>query len=202
MGANTPHLDHEGKKEYLGLHLFNELRWLLCAATEWSIQNKLNLEIEGYDVQVYALDSACLHARTLFEFFVQSTTNNYYGSNEFLGSPLISTPYKNNWKGPLHSFLMHAQDRSHPAPLQSSGAQKNLNRMPVDFAWEILRLWEEFEKKLGESSDAKDHELQLIARDQRKKAIEMASSVMRSSVAKDHAKSTPEILEPIFVFSA
>ena len=121
MGTNTPHLDHEAKKEYLERHLFNELRWLLCAATEWSIQNKLDLGIEGYDVQVYALDSACLHARTLVEFFVQSTTNNYYGANEFLGRPLVSSCYTNNWIGPLHSFLMHAQDRSHPVPLVSSG---------------------------------------------------------------------------------
>lgn len=74
--------------------------------------------------------------------------------------------------------------------------------MPLDFALEILRLWEEFEKKLGDSSDAKDQELKVIARDNRKKAIEMASCVTRSSVAKDHAKSTPEILEPVFLFSA
>jgi hypothetical protein len=199
MGRNTPHLDHEGKEEYLRVHLFNELRWLLCAATEWSIQNKLNLGIEGYDVQVYALDSACLHARTLFEFFVQSTTDNYYGSNEFIGSPLVSNSYTNNWRGPLHSFLMHAQDRSRPVPLVSSGAQKHLNRMPIDFALEILRLWEEFEKKLGASSDAEDQELHLIARNQRKQAIEMAGSVARSGVAKQHAKAMPELLQPIFV---
>ena len=74
--------------------------------------------------------------------------------------------------------------------------------MPVDFASEILRLWEEFEKKLGASSDAEDQELHLIARNQRKQAIEMASSVARSSVAKQHAKFMPEILEPVFVFSA
>ena len=47
MGKNTPRLDYKGKQEYIQLHLFNELRWLLGAATEWSIQDQLRLEIVG-----------------------------------------------------------------------------------------------------------------------------------------------------------
>jgi hypothetical protein len=70
MGKNTPRLNDERKKDYIEQHLFNELRWLLAAATEWSIQNQLNLGMVGYDVQVYAMDSAFLHARALFEFVV------------------------------------------------------------------------------------------------------------------------------------
>ena len=52
MGTNTPRLDHKQKEEYIRKHLFNELRWLLGAATEWSIQYQLKLEIPGYDMQV------------------------------------------------------------------------------------------------------------------------------------------------------
>src|SRR5437660_6904924 len=123
MGRNTASLDPGQKEEYLKLHLFYELCWMLCAATEWSLQDQLKLQKGGYNVQVYAMDSAFLHARVLFEFFVHATTDNYYGSNEFLGHSAVlnSDSYTNNWKDPLHKFLMHAQDRSRPTPLKSSG---------------------------------------------------------------------------------
>src|SRR5258707_8346556 len=112
MAKNTPPLDHKHKEEYIKLHLFNELRWLLGAATEWSLQDQLKLEKVGYNVQVYAMDSAFLHARALFEFFVQQPTKNHVSSSGFLGTVLNSSSYENDWKRPLHTFLMHAQDRS------------------------------------------------------------------------------------------
>jgi hypothetical protein len=203
MGKNTPRLDHKGKEEYITLHLFNELRWLLGAATEWSIQDQLKLEIVGYDVQVYALDSAFLHARALFEFFVQRTNDNHYGSSEFLGldTVLKSNSYTNDWRAPLHAFLMHAQDRSHPAPLKSSGVEKDLNQMPVDFAHEILKLWKEFEGRLGDSNDAGDQKLQELCRDKRKEAIEKAQCVVNSTVAQQLARERRQLLKPIFVFA-
>jgi hypothetical protein len=202
MGKNTPGLDHKRKEEYIKLHLFNELRWLLSATTEWSIQDQLNLAIVGYDVQVYAMDSAFLHARALFEFFVQPTNDNHYGSNEFLGrgAVLISSSYVDDWKGPLHRYLMHAQDRSCPAPLKSSGVEKDLNKMPVDFAHEILKLWKEFEERLGGSSDAGDQKLQELGREKRKEAIRGANCVVNSTVAQQHAKERGQQLKPVFVF--
>jgi hypothetical protein len=87
-----------GKEQYIDHHLFNELRWLLNAATEWSIQRHLNLQICGYDIQVYAMDSAVLHARALFEFFVQAANVNHYGSDQFLGVSLKSDIYSHDWK--------------------------------------------------------------------------------------------------------
>ncbi|MGB6623329.1 MAG: hypothetical protein WBE43_00955, partial [Candidatus Acidiferrales bacterium] len=156
MGKNTPHLIQADKKDYLEKHLFVELQWVLYAATEWSIQNRLQLQKDGYMVQNYAMDSAFLHARTLFEFFVKQTNDNHYGVEEFLPAKLTSKSY-DDWEGPLHSFLMHAQDRSKPGPLTtSSGQQKNLIQMPVEFANEILRLWQELEKQLGASSNQTD----------------------------------------------
>jgi hypothetical protein len=134
MGTNTPRLNSQQKAAYIELHLFNELRWLLSAATEWSIQDQLKLDKIGYNVQVYAMDSACVHARALFEFFLGKTTNNHYGSDAYLNVRLISDSYSKNWKGPLHAFLMHAQDRSQPKVLLSAGVKKDLNQMPVDFA--------------------------------------------------------------------
>jgi hypothetical protein len=203
MGKNTPSLDSKGKEEYIKLHLFNELRWLLGAATEWSIQVQLNLRIVGYDVQVYAMDSASLHARALFEFFVQPTNNNHYGANEFLGNDTVlrSDSYTNDWKGHLHASIMHAQDRSHPAPLKSSDVAKDLNQMPVDFAREILKLWKEFEGRLGKSNDPGDQELQKLACAKRKEAIENAECVVKSTVAQQHAGQKRQLLMPVFVFA-
>lgn len=54
-------------EHYLEEHLTKELAWLLRAATEWHAQHCMNLGIDGYSMQVYALDSTVLHARTLFE---------------------------------------------------------------------------------------------------------------------------------------
>ncbi len=200
MGKNTPHLDHKGKEEYITLHLFNELRWLLGAATEWSIQDQLKLGKVGYDVQVYAMDSAFLHARVLFEFFLKATDDNHYGCTEFLdpGPVLKSDSYTKDWKRPLHLFLMHAQDRSRPVPLKSSGEEKDLNQMPVDFARETLKLWEEFEGRLGDRGDQK---LQELAREMRKEAIEKSQCVVNSSLAQQHARERGQLLKPIFVFA-
>ncbi len=199
---STPPLNHEQKAEYIRLHLFNELRWMLEAATEWSIQDQLKLGKVGYNVQVYALDSAILHARTLFEFLVEPTTDNHYGYNEFLdrGIVLTSGSYKHNWRGPLHIFLMHAQDRSSPVPLKSSGVEKDLNQMPVDFAQEILKLWKEFEEKLKHSGDTRNHKLKELAREKRKEAIDGAACVVNSTVAQKHAEEKGLLLKSVFVF--
>jgi len=202
MGRNTSPLDNAGKEEYINAHLFNELHWLLHAATEWRIQADLQLNIAGYNVQNYAMDSAFLHARTLFEFFLNETTGNYYGCSEFLGAgvKLRSGPhgYTDDWSGPLHSFLMHAQDRSKPRQLQSPDGPKDINQMPVDFANEVLRLWKEFEDKLCSSSDPESQKLGAFARGKREKAIKNAECVVNSKVAQKHATERHQTLKPIF----
>jgi hypothetical protein len=201
MGTNTPALGPAEKEEYLKKHLFNELRWMLCAATEWSIQEQLGLGIDGYHVQVYAMDSAFLHARTLFEFFLNKTGKNYYGYDKFLKTEVKSDKY-GNWATPLHRHLMHAQIRSQPQQLESlSGDMKDLNKMPVDFACEVLRLWKEFEEGLGTSGIAKDQELQKLARDKRKEAIDGARCVVNSTAAKQHAGERGQQLKPVFIFA-
>ncbi len=152
-------------EEYLEEHLNNELQWLLRAATEWHIQDRLNLELDGYHIQVYAMDSTFLHARTLFEFFTNPTSNNYYGLNAFGLSPLTSTLYSTDWVSVLHGYLMHAQDRSNPRPVSSfdGTTTKHLNQMPVDFAHEVVRLWKDFVIALRASSDSNMRALAPIA---------------------------------------
>lgn len=200
MGKHTPCLDQQGKEEYIREHLYNELRWLLHAATEWQIQKHLQLNIVGYNVQVYAMDSAVLHARTLFEFFLNKTKSNYYGCTEYVSTELQSDSYK-DWSGPLHSHLMHAQVRSRPKKLGTSDGPKDLNEMPVYFAQEILRLWKEFEAELSKSGNPEDQKLGQLARDKRKEAIDKALCVVNSAVAQQHAKEKRQILKPVFVFT-
>ena len=117
--------------------------------TKWRVQDRLQLKIAGYHVQVYAMDSAFLHARTLFEFLTTKTGRNHYGANELGISPLESKPYNDGWKQSLHGYLMHAQARDEPEQLEASdGTLKDLNAMPGDFADEVTRLWTEMAEEL------------------------------------------------------
>lgn len=174
--THTPPMTYIDLDYYLKNHLSNEIYWLLRAATEWYAQKELNLAVDGYHVQVYSMDSTFLHARTLFEFFTKKTGVNYYGYSEYKIPPnkLVSSLYTSNltsnpinigWDGPLHSFIMHAQDRSTPSKLKSYDglSMKDLNEMPVDFAKEVVRLWRDFVKELSLSSDASIQPLSTIA---------------------------------------
>lgn len=67
--------------DYLGRHLYHELQCLLCAATEWRVQQTINPNdsIPGQHIKMYAMDSAALHARALFEFLTSNTVPNHVG---------------------------------------------------------------------------------------------------------------------------
>lgn len=102
------------------------------------------------------MDSAFVHARNLFEFLTERTTPSHYGCDAFDVSRLKSSAYQKHWKSPLHSYLMHAQDRTATkifASYRKADPPKPLQDMPVDFGREAVRLWREFAKALGEISD-------------------------------------------------
>lgn len=184
---------------YLLEFLDKELQWTLRAATEWHVQNSLHLSLGGYEVQVFAMDSTFLHARTLFEFLTQLTSENYYGCDNFGVPPLKSDLYQADWKAPLHAYMMHAQDRSKPRQLKSFDGlnAKDLNQMPVDFGKEIVRLWTEFAKSLGCSSNARMAELAGSARTLLTSAIENAAKVATSEIALQHATRQGKIIPPL-----
>lgn len=143
-------------ENYLRTHLGNEIRYLLAAAAEWHAQKAMNLEEPGYEVQVYAMDSAFVHARSLFEFFTQDTTDNHYGADAFGIPRTRSKLYEKHWKAPLHSHLMHAQDRSASAKLHAfehGESPKALNEMPVDLAREVVQLWRKFAASLQQQNN-------------------------------------------------
>lgn len=187
------------KSGYIRSHLCNELHCLLWAATEWSVQDKLKRDIDGYHMDVYAMDSTFLHARALFEFFVKKQTGNHYSAEQFVGTVQPSDYYE-NWAYPLHSHLMHAQDRSRPRKLKSQDGEKDLNKMPVYFANEVLRLWKDFEEALCKSCDEQKRSLGDVARKVRQDAISSAERVVNSSIAAEHAKNKRVKLKPIFTF--
>lgn len=177
----------EGPDDRTAGHLEHELKWLLRAASEWHLQDKIQLGLPGVSVQVYAMDSAFLHARTLFEFFTMNTGDNYYGISAYGLEPIPSHPYTDGWKDKLHAFVMHAQDRSRPGKLKCvDGTEKDLNKMPVDFAKEIVRVWREFQKGLTVHQDPFLRELAPIAERILHEAIEGADAVMTQKIAIAH----------------
>jgi hypothetical protein len=184
MGRHTPPLTGQALEEYLKNHLNNELQWLLRAATEWYAQETVKLNIEGYHVEVYAMDSVFLHARTLFEFFTKTTSDNYYGYDIFGISPTPSPLYNRDWGSTLHSYGMHAQDRSQPQQLMAfdGTTTKDLNKMPLDFAKEIVRLWREFIVLLGQHSNPAIKALEQVAIDSLDSAINAASEVTKNKM--------------------
>src|SRR6188472_2258493 len=103
-----------GPGEYLGKHLYNDLRWLLCAATEWHVQQTINPKdnIAGQHIKVYAMDSAALHARALFEFFTGEGSNKGRLKSIFGIEPITSKRYPGDWIRPINTHMMHAQDRT------------------------------------------------------------------------------------------
>jgi hypothetical protein len=196
--------DRRTKKRYLEKHLYNELRWLLCAATEWHIQNTINeylypkrQQIVGYHMQLYTLDSVALHARALFEFLTHTATPNYYGANTYLGgddviastrfnlAPPDQPPHPNDWSGPLHSYLMHLQSRPgtrRKLPIRANARNKlHLKEMPVQFAEEIIDLWQQFCKELRDGNQAS---LATEAERALAKAIDAARRVRTNEVTK------------------
>lgn len=185
-GAHTPKMSAAELKNYLETDLANELHWVLRAATEWHAHKHMNLGIDGYSVQVYAMDSTFLHSRALFEFFTRKTQGNFYGYDAYgLTSEIRSSLYDRHWIGPLHARLMHAQERSKTADVKSfdpAEPKKHIKNMPVDFAMEIVRMWHEFASALQSSADENMKDLGVRAGEILDKAKGAAEKVRTNEV--------------------
>jgi hypothetical protein len=174
---------------YLRAHLGNEIRYLLTAATEWHAQSVMELKEPGHEVQVYAMDSTFVHARSLFEFFTEKTTDFHYGFDIYALDRLRSLLYEKHWKAPLHSHLMHTQDRTATAKLPSfekDSPPKDLNAMPVDFGQEAVRLWREFTESLVQQHNPELGALGPILDYVLAKAIDAARNVLTNRFTRDY----------------
>jgi hypothetical protein len=179
-------------RDVLDEHLYNDLQYLLCAATEWYVQHSTGPEGDhpnrsdkgdGYYIQVYAMDSAILHARALLEFLTGRTdveNHNHLGV-DFLGvEPISSELYSHDWRDPMNRYLMHLNERPEGQFLWGFGdtEPKHLKYMPVDFAHEVVRLWWEFIKQLHDQDDP----LEDLARTKLDLAIGQAAKVVDNGV--------------------
>jgi hypothetical protein len=162
--------------------LFNELRWLVCSATEWDACDKLigeppripKIQEPCLHLKVYAMDSTFLHARSLYEFFTATeesiTRNEKRGSTRLtwrdysLTARQTSNKYDQFMK-PLHGRVMHLEkDRS---------GHDEIKNEVVNFAVDILRLWNGF----SQNPSVKPYES--LLNKFRVRAIEDAASVAK-----------------------
>ncbi len=137
------------KIKFINEHLYNELRYMLCASASWCIAKKNSKDLPMHFI-VYTMDSAFLHARSLFEFFtyVPSGKKTYLVTwKEFeLDNELKSEVYK-TWRVSLHHHVMHLESRQ-GVPNVIEGV--HLKEMVLQFSIEVVRLWIEFSKKLDD----------------------------------------------------
>jgi hypothetical protein len=175
---------------YLDEHLYNDLRWLLCAAAEWRVQHLIGPEGDhpikfpggpGYYVQVYAMDSAITHARALLEFLTGRTDpDRHLGVDLFEVEPISSELYSNDWREPMNRYLMHLNERyaGQYLPGFDDTEPKHLKRMPVDFGHEVVRLWRIFIQRLQQ----KDKQLARLAQTKLEEAIAESARVVTNKV--------------------
>jgi hypothetical protein len=137
--------------------LYNELRWLLSAATEWDALDRLigeppkvpKIKEPCPHLKVYAMDSAFLHARSLYEFF--TSTEKAILKNKKQGQRRLtwydystnsnvrrtSTKY-DHFMQPLHGRVMHLD--------QNRSGYDEIKKEVVNIAEDILVLWNSFSK--------------------------------------------------------
>lgn len=137
-------------------HLYDGLTHLLRAAQEWQVQRDLGVGLGGYQPQVYAMDSAFLRARSLFEFFLGRSRSHchagcLFGLNQPLSYPayLDRTSSSPTWEDVLHIGSLHIKDRENaPQLVGIDGSPKDLNQTPLDFTEGIFKVWSDFEAAL------------------------------------------------------
>ena len=181
-------------RDYLDEHLYDSLRWLLCAATDWHIQHTIGPEGEkrfdggeGYHMQVYAMNSAFTHARALFEFLTgEPGSEHHLGTDLFEVERIYSELYCEDWRDPLHRYLMHLNERNEGGEVQylptKDGGALHLKHMPVEFAREVVELWHAFISRL----DDQDRSLAALAQAKLDEAIRESEVVATNWFNKEY----------------
>jgi hypothetical protein len=184
-------------------HLFEGLTYLLQAAQEWQCQRDLRLQLVGYQVQVYAMDSVFLRTRSLFEFFMGKGRDNYchaqclFGLTDQLSYDRYTSRtsgVNSSWKDVLHYGSIHIQDRDSPVQLVGyNGDLKDLNDMPVDFARGILDVWEDFENELEVVGETQLHQMAQACKEQAKQDARNVVDSVAQRAAKYDGVSTSAV---------
>lgn len=131
----------EEKKNYISEELYHELRCLLGAATVWSgfMEDKAGFNI------VVAMDSAFVHARCLFEFFTGISSHDVR-ITDFGPKQQYQSAIYDDWKEPLNRHVMHISKGRLKGNETNIKDNMHLKDKVIEFAEDILRLWEKFEK--------------------------------------------------------
>ncbi len=129
---------------------------MLVAATEWHAFRLLDPstrnEYPGH-FHVLTMDSAFLHARSLYEFFLTPKrlwrSDTAYAERDF-GVPLSPTKVSDTYIDALNKRLFHI-DIFRPAPVNKGGkkVKTDINVRVVDIATDVLELWDDFAAKVG-----------------------------------------------------
>jgi hypothetical protein len=143
-------LAHITLKEYIERDLYNELRWLVCAATEWDAQDKLigeppqvpKIKEACFHLKVYTMDSALLHARSLYEFFTATKfRSGRLTWRDYSPQACQKSGRYDKFIKPLHGRVMHLDT--------NRAGYDEIKKEVVNFASDILDLWDGFSKKPG-----------------------------------------------------
>lgn len=121
---------------------------MLCATASWSIA-KENPNTTPTHFVVYALDSALLHARSLFEFFTHTDParkKNLVTWKDFNLEKAISSELYKEWIKPLHHHVMHLENRL-DVTNEINGV--HLKDMVTKFSAEIINIWRIFSAKIN-----------------------------------------------------
>ncbi|WP_204081383.1 hypothetical protein [Mycobacterium riyadhense] len=133
-------------RKFISEDLYNELRYLLVAATQWAaydqLVDKCGTRVQGdfpRHFKVLAMDSAFLHSRSLYEFFTSKDgkSSKHLLTWKALGlSERLTSPIYDKFRVPLHKRLMHLEpDRPGEIAIKDE---------VVTIAKDVLALWDKF----------------------------------------------------------
>lgn len=151
-------MNEEELKQYIEVHVYNDLRWLLCAATEWKAQTELvdahKVKQPCFHLQVYTMDCAFLHVRCLYEFFTEPP--------QLLRNLRQKSSMYEKFRGPLNRRLFH--------PLDRALAEEVKNEV-TNLANDLLELW------VGLSREPNAAKYREVLDDSLRRAIDEAANV-------------------------
>lgn len=147
----------EEQRRLINQDLYNELRYLLIAATIWQrcrdveqSDDQTPFDDLPHHLQALTMDSACMHARALYEFFFKSGDIETASAKRDYGVTLNRTRLYRDYEHTLNKRLFHI-DLRRPAPRErfaTARVKRNVNRKPKLFADDVLGLWDKLAAQL------------------------------------------------------
>lgn len=137
-------------QRFIEQDLFNELRWMLVAASEWNASVATDFRPVDH-FQVIAMDSTFLHARALYEFFIDGQNPTWNprpdtanAKRDFNVSIVPTATYRQYIDG-INKRLFHL-DINRPTPEKGGNPipGKDVNDKVVVVAQDVLDAWDKF----------------------------------------------------------